>query len=163
MKTTTTLEGQTVLIIGGTSGIGFGVAVAALTNDAAKVIIASSNPERVKIAVERLKSQVPGRGVVEGVVVDGRDLVNLEGSIKQVGQINHLVFTAGGAISGAVGNIAGIDVNGIKGKSMQSFSVIVISLSEDNLFDVRLWGSVQAAKSAIFPPEGGSITLTSGK
>jgi hypothetical protein len=31
------------------------------------------------------------------------------------------------------------------------------------MFDVRLWGAVQAAKSAVFGPEGGSITFTSGK
>lgn len=52
-----TLEGQTILIGGGSSGIGFGVALASLNAGAATVIIGSSQKENVDGAVERLKAQ----------------------------------------------------------------------------------------------------------
>ena len=55
-----TLAGSRVLVIGGTSGIGLGVARAALAEGAA-VTVASSNPSRVDSAVARL-----GGGAAKG-------------------------------------------------------------------------------------------------
>jgi short-subunit dehydrogenase involved in D-alanine esterification of teichoic acids len=46
-----TLENQTVIILGGTSGIGYGVAKNIIESTRAKVIIASSNENKVEQAV----------------------------------------------------------------------------------------------------------------
>lgn len=103
------ISGQTVLIIGGSSGIGFGVAKLALA-EGMRVAIASSNPERVANATERLKkSSTKGASTVNGYTVDlGQHDVEsqLEKLLTDVtfafgggsGQemLDHLVFTAGG-------------------------------------------------------------------
>lgn len=96
MSTTPTLQGQTILVIGGSSGIGFGVALASLNAGAATVIIGSSQKDKVDAAVERLKSQAgKNAGIVKGIVVDAKDLAGLDKAIKEVGTINHLVWTSG--------------------------------------------------------------------
>ena len=68
-----TLAGKTVVIIGGTSGIGFGVAKAAILAQAAHVIAVSSTPAKVERAVRRLQevassASLPGK--VSGQVLD---------------------------------------------------------------------------------------------
>jgi len=147
MSTTPTLEGQTVLIIGGTSGIGFGVALASLNSGAATVIVASSQSEKVDRAVKRLHSQTTNKqGTTKGLVIDAKDLAGVEKVVKQAGTINHLVFTSGDTISGLLKNITQYDIPEVK---------------DVGVFDVRFWAAVQAAKSATFAP-GGSITFTSG-
>lgn len=93
---TTTLEGQTVVIFGGTSGIGFAVAKAALLSRAAKVIIASSNQANVDDAVVRLR--VAGKdivGEVTGAAVDAKNLRSVEEFVDNLGEIDHLVWTSG--------------------------------------------------------------------
>lgn len=52
------ITNQSILVIGGSSGIGFAVAQLCLAQGAARVAIASSNPTRVANAVERLKSSL---------------------------------------------------------------------------------------------------------
>jgi NAD(P)-dependent dehydrogenase (short-subunit alcohol dehydrogenase family) len=139
MKTTTTLEGQTILIIGGTSGIGFGVALASLNNGAAKVIVASSSASKVDNAVRLLKAQAANqkRGVVKGVVIDGMNLVELDQSVKAVGQINHLVFTSGQSIRETIGkNITELDLVDMKGehlKCIHPFSILIKFCFRQNL------------------------------
>ncbi|QGA18960.1 hypothetical protein EYB26_006645 [Talaromyces marneffei] len=64
------ISGQTLLVIGGSSGIGFGVATLALA-EGMRVAIASSNPERVANAIERLKkSSSNATSIVLGYTVD---------------------------------------------------------------------------------------------
>lgn len=93
------LAGKRVLVLGGTSGIGFCVAEAALEHGA-HVTVSSSNPDRVAAAVERLKRAYPesstatadvgvgvgGGGSVVGHVCDlaqtDRLEENLEGLLK---------------------------------------------------------------------------------
>jgi NAD(P)-dependent dehydrogenase (short-subunit alcohol dehydrogenase family) len=97
-KTTPTLEGQTILVVGGSSGIGYGVALAALDDGAATVIIASSSSEKVHKAYERLKAQATNRkkdAVIKGAVIDGKDLERVDKVMKEIGTINHLVWTSG--------------------------------------------------------------------
>lgn len=59
------LQGQRILVIGGSSGIGFAVARAALA-EGAEVDIASSNAERLARALERLDG-------AQGAVLDVTD------------------------------------------------------------------------------------------
>ncbi|KAK6337400.1 hypothetical protein TWF730_002801 [Orbilia blumenaviensis] len=55
---TNKLQGANVLILGGTSGIGFAVAAAALSHGA-NITIASSSPSKLQSALDRLKSTLP--------------------------------------------------------------------------------------------------------
>ncbi len=54
------ITGHSVLIIGGTSGIGFAVAQLAASQGAKLVSVASSNPDRVAAAVSRIEAAAPG-------------------------------------------------------------------------------------------------------
>jgi NAD(P)-dependent dehydrogenase (short-subunit alcohol dehydrogenase family) len=58
LKYVNKLQGKRVLLFGGTSGIGFGVAEASIENGA-DVIIAGSNPERLQSTMARLKKSYP--------------------------------------------------------------------------------------------------------
>ncbi|KAK8093873.1 carbonyl reductase family member 4 [Apiospora hydei] len=98
------LEGQYLLIIGGSSGMGFSAAKLALAGGA-KVAIASSSADKVQDAVSRLSGS-SGGGVtsqVSGHVVDlaGADpeaaLEKLFTDITQAGQqpLDHIINTAG--------------------------------------------------------------------
>ena len=82
----TDLARQKVLVIGGTSGIGHGVARAALAAGA-EVTVASSNPDRVAAAIARL-------GGGEGATLDVSEEAAVERFFAAPGLWNHIVFTA---------------------------------------------------------------------
>ena len=89
-----TLQNKIVLVVGGSSGIGFGVALAALQSLASTVIIASSNAERVAGAVARLQAhKLPGE--VRGEVVDAKDAAALKAFAAHVGAVDHIAWTSG--------------------------------------------------------------------
>lgn len=132
------LEGRRVLVIGGSSGIGFAVAKAAL-EDGARVTIASSSTERVRAAVERL-------GAGEGVRLDVTDEAAVQSFFASSGGFDHIVFTA--ADWGQVDHAA--------------FEQIDLAAAA-TLFQVRFWGALAVAKhGAKRVAPGGSITLTNG-
>jgi NAD(P)-dependent dehydrogenase (short-subunit alcohol dehydrogenase family) len=133
------LRAKRVVVIGGTSGIGFAVAEAAL-NDHAEIIVASSSKERVDGALKRLA------GGVRGYTVDVRDEHAVEEFFGRLGNLDHLVFTAGDWGSFAGGPLAELDFSKANG-----------------VFAVRFWGALAAIKHAhkMIAP-GGSITLTDG-
>ncbi|KJA26778.1 hypothetical protein HYPSUDRAFT_63558 [Hypholoma sublateritium FD-334 SS-4] len=137
-----TLQNKTVVVVGGSSGIGFGVALAALQSLASVVIIASSNASRVSNAVERLKShKLPGE--VRGEVLDARDAVAIKEFAAKIGVVDHVAWTSGDLPPGLLdGTTPG-----------QAFY--------DGAFTVRFWGPYIFVQSARFHP-GGSLTLTSG-
>lgn len=135
-----TLNAQRVVVIGGSSGIGFAVAKRALA-DGATVVIGSSSAANVGAAVKRL-----GAGAT-GSAVDVRDEASVAAFFERTGAFDHLVFTAGdwGAIRGAP-PIAEMDLT-----------------AAHAVFTVRFWGAIAAVKHA----QGristhGSITLTDG-
>jgi NAD(P)-dependent dehydrogenase (short-subunit alcohol dehydrogenase family) len=125
----TSLEGQTILILGGTSGIGYGVAVASLHAGAAKVIIGSPSAEKVEKAIERCrqsaaKASLRVHGIVRGVIVDAKDPTTIENVVGELGTINHLVFTCGDDVGQARGvNIREVDIEEMKGEH-SSFSEV---------------------------------------
>jgi NAD(P)-dependent dehydrogenase (short-subunit alcohol dehydrogenase family) len=131
------LQGQRVVIIGGSSGMGLATARAAAALGAA-VTIASSNQERVNAALETLPS------ACEGVVVDARSEADLASLFSHVGQLDHLVYTAGDPMP------------------MRASSEFTLEEARQG-FEIRYWGAVAAVTCAapqIRP--GGSIVLTSG-
>jgi NAD(P)-dependent dehydrogenase (short-subunit alcohol dehydrogenase family) len=133
-----TLEDKRVLVIGGSSGIGFAVAKAAL-EDGARVTIASSSAERVRAAVERL-------GDGEGVRLDVTDEAAVEAYFAASGEVDHIAFTAADWAQVDHTGLAGVDLAGAA-----------------DLFRVRFWGALAVAKHAATRVRpGGSITLTNG-
>lgn len=95
------LAGQTVVVIGGSSGIGYGVAKASLLERAAHVIIGSSSKDRVDDALKRLKADVANisvEGTITGGVIDGADSASVKAFFEKVGEIDHLVWTSGGGL-----------------------------------------------------------------
>ncbi|PNY29984.1 Uncharacterized protein TCAP_00105 [Tolypocladium capitatum] len=93
------IAGHNVLVIGGSSGMGFAVAKLALA-EKANVIIASSNKDKVDGAVKRLKGDSRS-GQVAGYTVDlgGEDveaqLEKLFTEATKAGPLDHVVYTAG--------------------------------------------------------------------
>ncbi|KAJ5112869.1 hypothetical protein N7456_001403 [Penicillium angulare] len=96
------LQGSNVLLIGGTSGIGFAVAKKALA-EGASIVISSSSKERVHQASEKLKTGDPNSAsAVRSFVADLSIRDKLEETIDSLLQyaaasspIDHIVFTAG--------------------------------------------------------------------
>jgi len=141
MPTSTPLRGQRVVVIGGSSGIGFGVAQAALV-EGASVSIGSSSAAKVAAAAERL-----GAGA-SGHPIDARDEASVAAFFARVGAFDHLVYTAGDWAPLRSGNhaIAQLDFAGANG-----------------VFAVRFWGALAAIKHAQGKiASTGSITITNG-
>ncbi|HEX7386650.1 MAG TPA: SDR family oxidoreductase [Castellaniella sp.] len=133
------LHHQTVVIIGGSSGIGYAVAEGALA-EGARVMIGSSSQAKVDAATQRL-----GAGA-SGAVVDVRDEDSVAAFFGALESFDHLVFTAGDGAAAAPVPLSQLD----------------IAAASAGL-KVRFWGALMAIKHA--QPrlsEHGSITLTNG-
>ncbi|KAI0006815.1 hypothetical protein F4779DRAFT_620278 [Xylariaceae sp. FL0662B] len=109
------LAGSNVLIIGGSSGIGFAVAKACL-GEGAHITLVSSKESRVAFAINRLRAQFQAATQIEGKVCDvgnadtlDRNLEILFASFKE--PLDHIVFTAGDAI--AMGPVSGFSTAAI--------------------------------------------------
>ena len=85
------LQNRRVVILGGSSGIGLAVAEQA-ASQGAKIVIASSNAERVQKAVEPF-----GRDA-QGHTLDLSDEQAVETLFTKLGAFDHLVFTAGDSL-----------------------------------------------------------------
>ena len=132
-----TLQKSRVVVAGGTSGIGFGVAEAA-AQAGAEVIIASSNPERVAAALDRLPQGTRGEAL------DLTEEAQVSAFFARVGAFDHLVYTAGETL--LLQNLADLSIEAAR-----------------RAFEVRYWGALKAVKfGASLIRAGGSITLTSG-
>lgn len=131
------LEGKKVVILGGSSGIGFATAKAAATAGG-EVIIVSGNQQRIDKALAALPAGSQAFGV------DLRDEDQVSKLFLKIGRFDHLIFTAGEALQ--IGDIGELEVDAAK-----------------QFFDLRYWGAFTSVKYA-FPyiNEGGSITLTGG-
>ena len=101
-KYTSKLSGAHVLIIGGTSGIGYSVAEASLESGAS-IILSSSQESRVNSSIEKLlktypsaKDRVSGHACNLGVPTMEENIKQL---FEQSGKVDHVVYTAGDALS----------------------------------------------------------------
>jgi NAD(P)-dependent dehydrogenase (short-subunit alcohol dehydrogenase family) len=123
------LAGTTVLITGGTSGLGFGLAEALLEQvpPPAHIIISSSNAFKVDKAVERLKTAYPNASQnvkLTGVACNLGDEETLEANLKKMFQglpldgkkIDHIVHTAGDPL--AITKLDAIDMAFVKQAGM---------------------------------------------
>jgi NAD(P)-dependent dehydrogenase (short-subunit alcohol dehydrogenase family) len=133
------LRDKRVVVIGGTSGIGFAVAQAALA-EGARVVVASSSADKVAAATERLPEAIAHR-------VDVKDEASVQGFFDELGELDHLVFTAG-------------DWERFGGQRLDQLDVQTAAV----LFGVRFWGAATVVKHAASKMrEGGSVTLTNGR
>src|SRR5688500_19192916 len=89
------LVGSKVVVVGGSSGIGLGVAAAALRKGAELVIVGRS-PKKLEAAANRLST--PGR--VETMAADMTQEDEVARLFDQVGTFDHLVSTAGASPPG---------------------------------------------------------------
>lgn len=141
MKTQTeypmTLHGKRIVVLGGTSGMGFATAAMAAREGAA-IVVASIRRESVDRAVARLPKGT------EGYAIDLSNEEHVRDFFNHLGAFDHLVFTAGDMLQ------------------MSELSETNVEQAR-HVFDLRFWGAFMAAKygsSQIRP--GDSIMLTSG-
>lgn len=94
-----TIRDSTILVIGGSSGIGYGVAEKCLS-EGARVHIASSSQTRVQSSVKVLREKYAGSSVSGHVCDMSRPDVekHLEELFSAVAPIDHIVFTAGDSL-----------------------------------------------------------------
>jgi NAD(P)-dependent dehydrogenase (short-subunit alcohol dehydrogenase family) len=131
------LHGQRVVVLGGTSGVGLAVAAGA-ASAGAEVVVVSSRRSSVDKALSALPDGATGR------VADLSDPSTVRGVLEEIGELDHLVYTAGESL--ALMPMAELDVEQAR-----------------QLFGLRLFSAL-AAVSAAAPlvRTGGSITLTTG-
>ncbi|AGL15958.1 SDR family oxidoreductase [Actinoplanes sp. N902-109] len=131
------LSGKRVVVIGGTSGIGFAVAEGAAA-EGADVVIASSSKERVESALGRLPAGVDGR------VLDVTREEEVAEFFTALGPFDHLAFTAGDPLQS------------------KRFETTTVAEAHD-FFEVRFWGAYAVARyGAATVNPGGSFVLSSG-
>jgi NAD(P)-dependent dehydrogenase (short-subunit alcohol dehydrogenase family) len=130
------LLGKRVVVVGGTSGIGFSTAKAFL-DESAHVIIASRSTVKLSEAKQALGENV------EAYELDFRNEEKVVEFFSKVGQFDHLVITAG---EGAMGD----------------FRELLVEKAQ-SAFDSKFWGQYITVKAAIpYLNEASSISLTSG-
>ncbi|OCX50492.1 short-chain dehydrogenase [Mucilaginibacter sp. PPCGB 2223] len=137
MNNTNSISGKTVIILGGSAGIGLATAKLA-AQEGARVIIASGNQARIDAALQQLPAGS------QGYAVDLSKEESIAGFFKTIGAFDHLIYTAGENLS--LSPIVEADI-----EKARSF------------FNVRYWGAYTAIKyGAPKIKQGGSIVLTSG-
>ena len=131
------LQKKRVVVLGGSSGIGFAVAELAASRGA-KVVIASSNRERVQKAIESVG------GEAQGQVVDVSEERDVATFFTKLGALDQLVFTAGDSLH--LRDLATTDL----GQARRAF-------------ELRYWAALAAVKyGSPHIRNGGSIVLTTG-
>jgi NAD(P)-dependent dehydrogenase (short-subunit alcohol dehydrogenase family) len=131
------LQNTNVLVIGGTSGIGLGVARAVADRGATPIVVS-----RRQSSVDRALAELPDGA--RGATLDLADPGGLDRLAEEVGDVDHLVFTAGESLEMA---------------RLSDLTPAVIT----GFLQTRFIGALNAVR--VFGPrlrEGGSVTLTSG-
>lgn len=126
------LEGKKVVVVGGSSGIGFSTAEMA-KREGAEVIIASRNPERLAAAADELNAIAMPADVTSDESV--------ESLFRSCGPVDHVVVTAAQLRTGPFKTVKIEDVRAT--------------------LESKLWGAWRVARAAEIRP-GGSLTLISG-
>ncbi len=131
------LKDKRILVIGGGSGIGFGIAQGAAA-EGAKVMLASRSAEKI---AEKAKS-IGGTSAV----LDVSEEANIATFFKEHIGFDHIAFTAGDTDGLSFGVLSDLDLK-----------------QAAQRFNTRFWGAVAVAKhGAVHLPPGGSFTITNG-
>jgi NAD(P)-dependent dehydrogenase (short-subunit alcohol dehydrogenase family) len=126
------LAGKKVVVVGGSSGIGFSTAELA-KREGADVVIASRNADRLNAAAEKLGAK--------GIPADVTSDKSVEDLFRTCGPVDHVVVTAAQLRSGPFKTVAMEDVR--------------------STMEGKFWGAWRVARSAEIRA-GGSLTLVSG-
>jgi NAD(P)-dependent dehydrogenase (short-subunit alcohol dehydrogenase family) len=131
------LTGKRVIILGGSAGLGLATAKLA-ASEGAGIVIVSSNQQRINKALEELPQGSTG------FAVDLSQEENIKNFFDNIGNFDHLVYTAGENLN--LNIIAETEIE----KARQ-------------FFNLRFWSAFAAVKyAAPHINKGGSISLTSG-
>lgn len=134
------LNGQQVVIIGGSSGIGLATAQLAL-NAGAKVAIAGRTQQRLDLAASSLVFE---EDQLETFIADMSNAVSIESLFSNFAQVDHIFLPAGELRPDSVDIMKG-DIEGIRTE-----------------METRLLGIAQVVRNAKPLMSGGSIVLMSG-
>ena len=117
------LKEQKVIIMGGTSGIGFATA-RAVASAGAVVVVTGRDPEKIKRATSKLPN------TVEGMLVDAMSLSALNNFYKNVGRFDHLVLAVSGKVGGGPFKSLSIEVlkQAFEAKFFAYFKAVQVSL-----------------------------------
>ena len=126
------LAGKTVVVVGGSSGIGLATAELAKA-EGADVVIASRNKDRLAAAAEKIGARP--------MVVDVTDDASVAALFKSCGTVDHVVVTAAQLRSGPFKSVSMDDVRAT--------------------MEGKFWGAWRVARAAEIRA-GGSLTLVSG-
>ena len=129
-----TLSGKNILIIGGSSGIGYATAVGALAQGA-KVTIASRSEEKLRAAKASLQGQVEARGL------DVADTAAVKAFFNAAPAYDHIV------VSGAAFKFGTVREHDID----DAYAAM----------NVKFWGAYRVARFAKLAPDG-SMVFVSG-
>jgi NAD(P)-dependent dehydrogenase (short-subunit alcohol dehydrogenase family) len=130
------LADQTIVILGGSSGIGLATAQAAIA-EGARVTITGRSKERLEAARKKLG------GEIRIAALDVEDEEGTRGLFAEIGSLDHIFITAGSVV---FDTRLAVDGDSIRGA-----------------LNTRFWGAFNAAKCAADRMrDGGSITFMSG-
>ena len=133
----TVFKNKKIVVVGGSSGIGYAVAQKTL-NAGAQVVIASRSNERINTAAKQLGAHV------QAEVVDASDDQSVADFFRRVGHFDHLAITIKPQLP--------------SGRFLENEIGAAITA-----FDAKFWGQYRLAKhGAKYVRENGSITFTSG-
>ena len=130
-----TLRGTNVVIIGGSSGMGFATARLA-KEQGANITIASRSSEKLRNAVQQL-------GNVRSVVADITRESDVGEIFRELDRVDHIFISAGTWLGGKV-----VETN------LETFRADV---------DQRFWGPLYIVRNAVPKMTHGSITFLTGK
>lgn len=141
---TSSLAGETVVIVGGTSGIGL-AAGTLLRSIGARVVLVGRDPDRLKAALSTARAAGNGNDdAVLGVAGDGADEKVVIEAFEQAGRVDHVFVTVGGT-------------SGMGPLTELSNEILRAT------YETRVPAAFAAARvAATRLPAGGSLTLTSG-
>lgn len=128
------LEGKSVLVVGGSSGIGLATAMRASAAGAA-VTVASRSQARLDAALDRI-----GTGA-RAVAVDTSDAASLEALFRERGPFDYVVVSAAQTPTGAIRTL---DL-----------------AAAQSAMESKFWGAYRVARAAAIA-EGGALTFVSG-
>jgi NAD(P)-dependent dehydrogenase (short-subunit alcohol dehydrogenase family) len=129
-----TLQNQTVIIFGGSSGIGFATAKLAIAKGA-KVMIVGRSEEKLEQAAQAL-------GQAQIAVADIANETNVHNVFASIDHVDHVVVLSGSAVGGKILETKADDMR--------------------RAIDERIWGPIYVVQNAVPKMTQGSITLTSG-
>jgi len=129
-----TLEHQTVVVLGGSSGVGLEVVRRAATSGA-RVIAVARDGKKLGAALEGIA------GLVSGVALDATDRPALDAFFAEVGKVDHLVLTLSG------------------GEGAGPFDKLDLAALRRG-FEAKFWPQLEAAQAGLAAlRSGGSITF----